>query len=201
MPEQSDREAITAAVLARRDEIYRLRGQIVSGVIELESSVDAVMTTYFGQTGVFIMRFRSWVLSRLSLSEKIEVLKEVVDELGIKERALPTLTALRRASDVRNNLAHSSVTVNTMSAEGRTLEEMLRWQSARQSRQGFGYTAVEIDELERDAVFVRDLGYQVFRLLVAVVARLSGRDPFTAVDELDAANPHLTPLPTDVADK
>ena len=67
------------AVAVRR-RLYELRGELVSQVSELETFVDAVITHYFfgsaSQT-----QFQSWVLSRLALASKIELLGVILREI------------------------------------------------------------------------------------------------------------------------
>jgi hypothetical protein len=173
-------------------EIYRLRGKIVSDVNGVEGFVDMAVSTYFVDAE-HTHHFRTWVLARLPLSEKLSVLEQVVDELGIKERVHQTLTRLRAANDIRNEQAHSNVSHNPAVREvsSETIETFLQWHSRRYSRRGLQATRIEVEELEKSATLVDALTIEVVRIHAALVARRNGGDPLAALDEFDTANPEV----------
>jgi hypothetical protein len=190
-----DNEFARAAEAANevRHKIFALRGEIVSEVNSLEGFVDMALCLYFNQEHPFTTRFRSWLLSRIQFSAKLDVVGQITSELGVKDRMHGTVTRLKKANDLRNNVAHSSVTFNPNVREisRETAAEFFRWHSHRESREGSRITRVEIEELERDAAFVKSVGGEIVRLLVVATAPGLHQEATAALDEFEANNPQL----------
>lgn len=195
-PAPPDAKAIPPYIteaLALRDQIYRLRGKIVSDVNAMELSVDRILCVYFGANDPKL-RFQIRVLRRIQLAEKLKIIDEIVDELELKSRLEETLSRLRRVLDIRNDQAHSNVDFN-MADLGNP--ELLEWQSMRVTRRAVQTTRIAIEELEESAAFVGSVGSEVMRIFVGVLAWRDGGDPATSIDEFEVANPHVYARATD----
>ncbi|HYA00225.1 MAG TPA: hypothetical protein VEK76_07710 [Candidatus Binatia bacterium] len=184
-----DGPAVVKAAMARLDHIHRLSGQIVSDVAAIEMATEAAIAPFFA-SGASIMPLREWVLWRISLSDKVGILEHIADAIGIK--AQTTIRRLRRANEIRNDLAHSQVTYNIGATSGESfVEEFHQWQKARASRGGYRMRPVDLTQLEHQAAFTSMLDYEVMRIFAAVLARKEGQDPVARLATMDAANPEL----------
>ena len=175
---------------AELEVIHRLRGRILSNVNAVEDRVDVVLCLYFNQMEDHDTseRFRSWVLRRLSFETKLDLLKQVVDDLGVQDHLALLLANLRRASALRNKLAHSNITQNDMGPHWskRNWDDLWRWYTARRSRVSLEMIPVDIVELEADDDFVSRLFDDLLLLQSAAEARSQGVDPSVALEELAA---------------
>jgi hypothetical protein len=74
---------------------------------------------------------------------------------------------------------------------GRTWKEFFRWYSSRQSRAQLVIMPVELAQLKKDAEFISEIEVEVFRLMIATMARGIGTDPLSSLEEFDSNNPHI----------
>jgi hypothetical protein len=191
--------AILKAAFVVRERIFSLRGQIISGANDIEGSIDLVLSMYFVQPES-TRRFSTWILSRIPLSAKIDVLEDVTAELGLSDHVQDALRRLRRASDLRNDLAHSTVTFNTTvpAISEATMEEFAQWHSHRVTRRGVRDARIEADHLARQAIFVDAVGVDVMRILAALLMRRQGVDAEAAFADFDRLNAKLLRVTVDL---
>jgi len=179
---------------AVRQEIYRCRGQIVSDVADLENTVSWVLEVYFLKLAGNL-QFRTWVLGRITLADKIVILEEAAEALGIKDKVSATFPRLRRANDIRNEQAHSTVDYNLEAiVEGKIdWDRFFQWRSQRVSRRRVTSELIDVKRLERQCEFTKYLPFEVLRILAALMAIRANEDPLAAIDKIDAGNPQHAP--------
>lgn len=179
----------------RRKDIYAIRGEIVSLVAGLESLVDLHIGMYFvslpakdhetfsGRPG----EFRHWILVRLGLSEKIEILERIASQLGVREKMTIGFRELRFANEFRAEQAHSSVDFNIDGIEeGAVLwDEFLKWQAIRVTKRGVQTKTVDIAELRNARDRVEHVALWVLCLGAAIC---SPDDPSAAMDQFLQSN-------------
>jgi hypothetical protein len=151
--------------------------------------VDGVICTFFVSTDLIAL-FRIYVLARIQLSGKLDVLSDMTKLIGLSNEVQDGLRRLRRVSDLRNELAHSSVTFNpnVHIISAATLEEFTQFHSWKVSRRGVSMARIEADQLARQVRFVEAAQVEALRIHVAFIDRRAGTDPRAALATFDAAN-------------
>jgi hypothetical protein len=185
--------ALFEAANARMQRIYALRGEIISEVNGLEEFIDMAIGSYFAQPPSSSTQFRTWILGRLGMSDKIVILDAITNELGIGTRCSATIARLRRANDIRNREAHSNLTWNQSVSElsKSTWPDFLKPHAKAFSRRQATLSLVDEEELARDRASVKELLVEVVRIVNAVVASGQGGDAALALDEFDKENADL----------
>lgn len=174
------------AVKAELANIYRLRGEIVSRVNEFEAYADTAIAGYFGivTDNPLSDQFRIWILARTSFSAKLEIIGEIVREVGIEEQTKPLLGRLKWANDIRNRIAHSHMSLDITSDQSEvTWEALLRHRSVSYSRRGKSVALVIAQELQRDCNSVAALEVHLFYLMLAIITSHTGQRPASAILE------------------
>jgi hypothetical protein len=190
---EAELPALWQTANARMQRIYALRGQIISEVNGLEKWLDEAIGSYFGQPLLTSTQFRTWILGRLGLSDKIVILDAITAELGVGSRCSDTLTRLRRANDIRNREAHSFLTWNASIPElsKSTWPDFLKPHAQAFSRRQASFVPVDEEELALDLAFVKELLVEAVRILNATVTAAHGGDAALAIDEFDKNNADL----------
>ena len=188
MTDRPDSRDVTRAsfeeAVAVRDRIYQLRGQILSDVSAVEGGIEMALCCYF-ISSERSQHFYRWMAVRLSLSDKIEILEKIVDEIGVKGRVADTMSRLAQATTIRNHLAHSNLMVTPperIGPMGLTFEV----RSLHRTKRGMRFARVEIEELERSAALIEGLAKEAGRVVMAIVAAATGKDPMAEMDAYDA---------------
>jgi hypothetical protein len=166
--------------------IYRLRGEIVSRVNEFEAYADTTVAGYFGivSGNPLSDQFRMWVLARTSFSAKLEIIGEIVREVGIEEQAKPLLGRLAWANDIRNRTAHSHISLDIVPGQSEvTWEALLRHRSVRYSRRGKSMLLVTAHELQRDCNSIAALEAHLFYLMLAIITSRTSQRPASLILE------------------
>jgi hypothetical protein len=178
---------------ARRTRIYELRGRIMSDVNELEAYLNNCLSAYFKLDRSLDSSFKSWLLSSIQFSAKLEAVKNAAIELGITERTVGTLAKLQRAAAIRNDQAHSHIAFNPSVSEvsAETRAEFLKWHSIRRSRRGLLEQQIEERELQATAAFISGIEIEVLRLWIAFLMGKTAGDATKALDDFDALNPDV----------
>jgi len=187
-PEPRERQDPTVSfeeAVAIRDEIYRLRGRIMSDVSAVEGSVELALACYF----VSAERSQSFYLLiavRLSLADKLEILSKIVEALGLKSRVAQTVSRLERANAIRNEQAHSNVMVFPAPTRGGLTFELQSLHKTK--RGGLRLARIATEELAQCAAWIDGLPKEVYRITNAIAAAATGKDPLAEMDAFDAAN-------------
>jgi len=189
--ETRSHEVLVEQALAVRRRVYELRGELVSMVNEVESWVDVVICQYFFGNAAQA-QFRSWVLSRLALASKVEVLGVIVREMGVATELAPVLQSLRAANEIRVLHAHSYVDADAGGlVDGQMdLERVLQWQVVRQGKGGQTSVPADVTAMEGELAVVRDAAQAVFTIWGVVGTFKSGGDVARAVGEALALQVH-----------
>jgi hypothetical protein len=189
--ETRSHEVLVEQALAVRRRVYELRGELVSMVNEVESWVDVVICQYFFGNAAQA-QFRSWVLSRLALASKVEVLGVIVREMGVATELAPVLQSLRAANEIRVLHAHSYVDADAGGlVDGQMdLERVLQWQVVRQGKGGQTSVPADVTAMEGELAVVRDAAQAVFTMWGVVGTFKSGGDVARAVGEALALQVH-----------
>jgi hypothetical protein len=174
------------AAKAELANIYRLRGEIVSRVNEFEAYADTAVAGYFGivPANPLSDQFRMWVLARTSFSAKLEIIGEIVREVGIEEQAKPLLGRLTRANDTRNRIAHSHMSLDISPGQSEaTWEALLRHRSVSYSRRSKSVPLVTAHELQRDCNSIAALEAHLLFLMLAIITSRTGQRPASLILE------------------
>lgn len=180
---------------AKRREIYALRGEVISVVSELEGAVDRILTIYFVPPGKDAPHrssdFGLWILPRLSLAEKIDILSSLAKRLGISEYTNPLLQELRFANAFRADQAHSHVGLNDdgVHKEEIVWSELLQWTVTRKSKAGIRTSPADEAELREALTRMNVLGPKMTICFLEALANPD--DPVAAVKEGIRSNSDL----------
>jgi hypothetical protein len=91
--------------------LFRLRGELLAAAAEIEHGLDFAIRAFFEVPKEKSLEFHGWVLSELSVAQKISVFQRIVNPA--KADYMSTfLKRLVAANSFRNQLAHSSVSVD-----------------------------------------------------------------------------------------
>ncbi|HXY44765.1 MAG TPA: hypothetical protein VEH29_11300, partial [Acidimicrobiales bacterium] len=95
--------------------------------------------------------------------------------------------------EARAALAHSWVDFNisAVKPEGIDWSEFYKWHSLGQTKSGTSSNAIDLEQLERTAVLAESCGALLLRLFEAIAQSRQGGDPAQALQQFDAANPHV----------
>lgn len=187
---------------ALRDAIYQLRGRFISEMTTLESMLDNAILFYFGQN-LPAEEFRSFLLSRIHASDKIDVVGAILKSIGLLDPGRRLLQALRTANSFRNELAHSSVgasekliaQVCDTGDEDRLVEAMLfDLHSIRSSRFGVIAKREDLEELRNRLDSLETLQSWVVFIMFGVLAHSNGHNAMDAIKRMETANPKVPKL-------
>lgn len=182
--------------------IYELRGQILSDVNEMEAQLNYTIAAHFGFTwakDVYQKRDQmvTWLLSRISLSEKLVAVRQMAEAQGAIEFMKPILNRLAWAVEVRNEAAHSYIGFD-LPYEGRpgddepnVLEALTKRRSVRQSRTGLSALIVTANHLTKQRDAVRELSPHLGIYSMAVMAVSDERSVLTILEETYDLNPEM----------
>ena len=169
---ESEIFVLDAESRAERDNIHRLRGAIISEVNHFESQVDVILTSFLGieAHGTGGERFRTWVLGRVSASEKLVMLRDVVRDLDLSD-VKPLVDRLVWANELRNSIAHSHVGYVFPEDLETSAVGSFKYEAVRYSRRGLATLSVTAAELVEQAEHVKALRIHLALLQMAVLGR------------------------------
>jgi hypothetical protein len=185
---QEHRDAETTA-------LHLLRGQLISYVNILEGQVDHLIRVYFRpghgreDRNDVLIQFNSWLLRRLSLSVKREILKQILTELSLDREFRPVLDAINRINLLRDEVAHSTVGLDMRDLTSPERFMVAEIQHSRTTKKGQRSRRIEIQELIDACELVGTLSVDTNRVGSAIAARLNGASPEDAVRTFDQHNP------------
>ncbi len=171
-------------------EVHRLRGEFLSELVGTESWIDTALGMALGispanKSGALIRRF----LGHISMTHKVELLRECLSAAGIQEDFASFLVELKAAVETRNALAHSVVELDWELSPSGSVELTGALRSTRTTRSGPSSARVELDELRAASARFKQVPVQLIRLTLALLAYGKDEDPKAALAEFDENNP------------
>lgn len=164
------------------EELYRLRGELVSEATLIESWLGRALAAYYGLGGD--EHFIRGVLAPLRMTDKIQHVDMILKEHGIDTYFQGYVARLRVLNDHRNEVAHSHVSVVQHvplggEEDGQQLLDLLKASSpqvlvSRLSRAGLSTDEANLDETR---LRLRSLGQTKLDTLRFVAACRARQDP------------------------
>jgi hypothetical protein len=182
-----ERDRRVAEFHATHDEVYRLRGQFLSGCVSIEHLLGAVLDIFFQPNDREV--FLTMIVGYVGVHEKVRCIVELAGkDLTTAHRA--TLKEVNKLVDVRNEIAHSTVGVDLQSTEEAWLGTGdLKLVSHRPRRAGGSQEAATVTDLKAKVAWVEDVGSQVMQLMIDMTWVADGRGVLRERSKVPAAPP------------
>lgn len=175
--------------------IYQLRGEYISRMNNLERGLEEIILFYFGHK-LPGGEFRSWLLSRITMQGKIEVIREILHSVGLREISPTYIQELKTANEYRNALAHSSVgpDLSIVEDEDSLKASLVDLHSIRSTRSGLRAVRVDGHELiDRIGRLKTITSWSIF-VMTGVLAYTNDRDSLLSVRNMETGNPDVPRL-------
>lgn len=196
---------------ARRETIYRLRGEFVSNFSLIDFLVNSIILAYMVPDvdenaddkkrlahSTVRDEFRAWFLDPLRFIQKVRIIRNIIASLGLEDRLGGFPRQLERLNRQRNDIAHTYVSFPV-----RTREEV--FEGVKEGRQfdwlsvslrgGISEEPIDIEALERAVEETSVVNFSPHRLTAVALAFHRGEDPREALGLYEMANPNLPPVP------
>jgi len=195
-PENESRDDVNVG-LAERKLIHELRGEILSEVNEIEAWIDSIISLSFGFSGrdSTSENFRTWFLSRISLSDKLFIGRQICNSFEVGHVTKGLFERLAWANDVRNGIAHSHVSIDIDRATATSISatDFLRSRTVRYSRSGLSNPRVTAAALAHDRDKIQKLSVHLALLHAAVLTHTETRSVALILAEMYKLNPDTLP--------
>lgn len=180
--------------LRDRDELFRLRGEFISRFVGMESMMNVALLAAVGAVDpTHRQRVQRLLLAQLNMRSRLEALWALVRELKVQDRFTQTRKDLRRIMELRNEVAHSDVSIGPDWTVVMSDPESLRkgdyeLVSQRWTRHGLQVRPGEKARLLDGLARIDELTGDFICLVEAIVASDQGHDPVEAIAAFDEAN-------------
>jgi hypothetical protein len=134
--------------------------------------------------------FASWVLGRMGMTAKVDLVAAIMDKIGVAAAAKPVLARVTWVINVRNSIAHSHLSID-IEDDGPEVswEPLLRHRTVRVTRQGRSNELTNTGQLQRDRDAIVHLGLHLSMLIMTAITPREGISIAERLNEFYGLNP------------
>jgi hypothetical protein len=156
---------------------HSLLGAFIAKTTNIEGWIDSAITHYFNVDGRVSITFDLWVLGKLGFKAKFEVINNLVDALGERERFKEMLKALERLNGRRNDLAHGHYMQSIVLDVEPHKTELIKWDKRNKPGSSDMFKPLDLDELEKEISSLDELIHPLWQLSALCSHKWSDSEP------------------------